>query len=90
MDQLVAVVFQTVGKADIGGAVDQNLIAPGAHAVQGADDAAQNAVFIADVLPGQVRNTVSLCLPADDGIVIFRGRVKIGSMSIVGVETKHK
>ena len=77
VDDLIAVVFQAMGKANVGGAVEEHLVTPGADAVQGADNAAEDAVFIADVLFGKALNAVAGALPADDGIVVFRCWVKI-------------
>ena len=76
MDDVVAVVVEAVGKADVGGAVHQHLVAPGADAVQRADHAAQHAVLVADVLCLQPGDAVALCLPLDDGVIIlFGGRI---------------
>ena len=55
VDDVITVVGQAAGEADVGGAVDQHLVAPGADAVQCADDAAQHAVLVADGLGGQTR-----------------------------------
>ena len=77
VDDLIAVVFQAMGKANVGGAVEEHLVTPGADAVQGAVNAAENPVFIADVLFGKALNAVAGALPADDGIVVFRCWVKI-------------
>ena len=71
VDDLIAVVFQAMGKANVGGAVEEYLVTPGTDTVQGADNAAQNPVFIADVLFGKALNAVAGALPADDGIVVF-------------------
>ena len=58
VDDVIAVVGQAAGEADVGGAVDQNLVAPGADAVQCADDAAQHTVLVTDGLA--VRPVTSL------------------------------
>ena len=77
VDDVITVVGQAVGEADVGGAVHQHLIAPGADAVQRADDAAQNAVLVADGLGGQAGDAVAHRLPADDGVIIFGRRVEV-------------
>ena len=77
VDDVIAVVGQAAGEADVGGAVDQHLVAPGADAVQCADDAAQHTVLVTDGLGGQTRDVVASLLPADDGAVVFGRRVKI-------------
>ena len=84
VDSLVAVVLQAHGKTDVGGAVDQDLVALGADAVQGADHAAQHAVLVADALLGQALHAVALCLPPDDGIEVFIGGVEVAKRGVVG------
>ena len=82
VDDVVAVVFQSVGEANVGGGVEQHIIAPGAEHVQSADHTAQDTVGIADVLGLQAFHTVAELVPADDGIVVFLpgGEVAIGRM----------
>ena len=53
MHNAVAVVFQRIGKTDVGGAVQQHPVAGGGKAGQRRNHTAQNAVFIADAVPGQ-------------------------------------
>ena len=71
VDNVVAVVGQAAGKADVGGGVEQHVVAFGAQHVQGADNAAQHAVFIANALLGQAGDAVALLLPVDDGVVVI-------------------
>ena len=71
MDNVVAIVFQSMGEAHISGRMDQDVITLGAHHIQRADHAAQNAVGVADVLGFQTLHTVALLLPVDNGIVIL-------------------
>ena len=47
VDNMVAVVLQAHGKANVGGGVDQNMIPFGAQYVQSTDDPAQYTVFVA-------------------------------------------
>ena len=75
VNDLVAVACQASGKADVGRAVEQHVVPFGAQNVQRGDHAAQHAVFVADVFALQPGNAVMALLPADNGIVIFRGRV---------------
>ena len=77
VDNVIAVVRQAVGEADIGGAVEQNIVPLGAKHVQCGDHAAQYAVFVADVFRLQAGDAVVVFLPADDGIVVFRRGVKV-------------
>ena len=71
MDDLVAAIGQTVGKAYISRGVDQDFAAPGAEDIHSCDYAAQNAVFVANVSGSQTGDTVAAFLPADDGIEVF-------------------
>ena len=66
-----ACIFQHMCKADIGGAVQQYLLAGCGERLNSRADAAEHAVFVADVLGAQARYTVALFVPADDAVVIF-------------------
>lgn len=79
MHNAVAVVFQRIGKTDVGRAVQQHPVAGGGKAGQSRNHATQNAVFIADAVPGQQRRvgTVAPYMPADDGIVVLVGGFKV-------------
>ena len=77
VDNVIAVVRQAVGKADVGGAVTQHVVPLGAKHVQCGGHAAQYAVFVADVFRLQAGDAVVVFLPADDGIVVFRRGVKV-------------
>ena len=77
VDNVIAIVRQAVGKADVGRAVEQHVVPFGAQNVQRGDHAAQHAVFVADVFALQPGNAVVALLPADNGIVIFCRGVKI-------------
>ena len=86
VDDVVAVVLQAVGKTDVGGGVQQDIVSAGAENVQRADNAAQHAVFIADALLCQAGDAVARFVPADDGSKIFlRGRkIAVGRMPGAG------
>ena len=84
VDNFVAVIFKGVGEADVGGAVDEHLVAPGAEGVQRRDHAAQDAVFVADVLRLKPLNAVSGFVPADDGVKIFRRGLEIAEGGVLG------
>ena len=77
VDNAVAAILQTAGEADVGGRVEENLVSPGADGPQGAENTAQNAVFIADALPGQTGDAVAVLLPADNGFVVFAGWLEV-------------
>ena len=76
-DDVVAAVLQRMGEAHIGRALDQHVVSPGAEHVQRGNHAAQHAVLIADVLLLQPGNPVMGALPADNGVKISLGEIKI-------------
>ena len=73
VDDLVAAVGQALGKANVGGGVDQDPVAPGAEHVQRGDYASQHPVLIADVLRLQAGDPVAVPVPGGDGVVIRLG-----------------
>ena len=77
MNDLVTVVGDAAGKADIGRAVQQHAVAGGRKGGQRADHTAKHAVFIADMFGQHALDIVALLLPADDGVVIFRRGAEI-------------
>ena len=77
VDDAVAVALKALGKADVGGGVEQHAAALGAEYVQGADHTAQNTVFVADVLPLEVRRAVAAPLPVEDGVEVGVGGEKV-------------
>ena len=81
---VVAVVLQRPGKADVGGRVEQHAVPPGAEHVHGADHAAQHAVFVADALSGKAGDVAALLLPADDGVKIFIAGGEIAEGRVLG------
>ena len=64
--------------------MEQHLVSLGAEHVEGADDPAQHAILIADALRGQALYAVLLLLPADDGLIIFLGRIEIAEGRMLG------
>ena len=84
VNDVVAVILQSVGEAHIGRGVDQHIIAPGTHHIQGADHTAQNAVGIADVLALQTFHAVAVALPVDDGVVILITGQEIAVAGVLG------
>ena len=88
---MVAVIFQAVGEANVGGAVQQHIVAPGAEHIQRADHAAQHTVFIADVLRPQAGYAVAGFLPADDAAVVFfrGGKVAVSGMGHTRLHGLH-
>ena len=64
-------IVKRVGKADICRRVDEHLVAGRGERLERGAYAAENAVFVADVLRQQPLNAVSLALPADYRVKIF-------------------
>ena len=83
VNQVVAVVGQGHGEADVGGGMDQHLVAPGADHVQRRDNAPQDAVLIADVLLMKARNAVAGLLPADDALEILLPRGEVAKAGVL-------
>ena len=77
VDDMVAVILKAACKADVGRAQDENVIPLRAVDVQGRYNAAQHAVFIADVLRKKTLHTVLCPLPVDDSLVIRIRRTEI-------------
>ena len=71
VDDVPAVVAEGVGEADVGWCVDEDVVAGGAHDAQSADQAAEDAVFVADAFFCQAFDAVAAGLPADDGVIVF-------------------
>ena len=82
VDDLITVVLNAHGEADVGGAVQQHGITGGGIAGQCRDNTAQNAVFVADALFGQTLDIVAGLMPLDDGVkVCISGlEVTVGGM----------
>ena len=59
------------------------VISPGTHDIKCADDAAQYTIFISDMLWLKICDTMSVLLPADDGIIVFLTVVEITECRVV-------
>ena len=84
VDNAIARGFDRLGKADVGGAVDQHRIARLDICAQGRHDTAQHAVFVADMLRKQALNTVAAALPFDDAIEVLVARIEIAKHGVLG------
>ena len=71
VDGNTARVLEGVGEAHICGRVDKNLLAGSGEGLEHGADAAQHAVFVADVFRQQALHPVAFLLPADDAVEIF-------------------
>lgn len=77
MDDVVAVVDEGTGEADVGRRVHEDVVAFGAEDVQGADNAAEDAVLIADGFRRQALDAVARALPVDDGVKVRVARHEV-------------
>ena len=84
VDDAVAAVIQLFGEADVGGGVDENLVALGANRAQGAEHPAQDAVFIADALLRQAGNAIAVRLPVDNGVKVLRRGLEVAVGGVLG------
>ena len=80
---MISVVFQGIGKADIGRRVDQDLVSAGTHHVQCADNSSQDTVLIADALRCQPLCSVAGLLPADDTVEILFPGLEVAESGMV-------
>ena len=64
--------------------MDEDLIALGADDVQRADHAAQDAVLVADALPGEAGDAVSRLMPFDDGIEVLVPGAVVAEGGVLG------
>ncbi len=83
VDNVIAIIGQANGKADVGRRVNQNAVSFGAKYIQSRDYSAKNAVFIGDVLTGQTGHPIPLFMPADNGIIILVPRLEIAEMRLL-------
>ena len=74
---LVAVVLQAEGEADVGGAVQQHRVAGRRKAAKRCQHAAQHAVLVADARFRQAGDAVAGRMPPDDGSVVLLGGVEV-------------
>ena len=77
VDNAIAHSLDGLGKADVGGTVDQHRIARLDICAQRGHDTAQHAVFVADMLRRQALNAIATALPFDDAVEILGARVKV-------------
>ena len=77
VNDLIAVVLNAHGEADVGGAVQQHGITGGGIAGQCRDNTSQNAVFVADALFGQTLDIVAGLVPLNDGVKVFIGGLEV-------------
>ena len=82
-DDVIAAVFNGTGEADVGGGVDQHIVASGAYGGQGTHEPAQYAVFVADVLLLQPGDAVAALLPADDGVKVLIAGHKVAEQRVL-------
>ena len=68
--------LDAAGKADVGGAVQQDLVARAGERAEGGDHAAEHAVLVADVLRLEAGDAVARLVPADDGLEVLVARSK--------------
>ena len=80
VDRDTAGVGKGMGKAHIGGRMDQNLLTGGGKGADCRADPAQHTVFIADMPLFQSLHTVAPALPVDDGRVILGAGIKVAEV----------
>ena len=84
VDNAIARGFDRLGKADVGGTVDQYRIARLDICAQRRHDTAQHAVFVADMLRRQALNAVATALPFDDAVEVLVTRIEIAKHGMLG------
>ena len=84
VDNAIARGFDRLGKADVGRAVDQHRIARLDIRAQGRHDAAQHAVFVADMLREQALDAITAALPFDDAVEVLVARIEIAKHGMLG------
>ena len=84
MDNTIARGLNGLGKADVGRAVDQHRIARLDIRTQRRHDAAQHAVFVADMFRAQTFDAIAAVLPFDDAIEVLSARVKVAKHGVLG------
>ena len=77
VDNAIARGLDGLGKADVGGTVDQHRIARLDVRAQRRHDTAQYAVFVADMLRRQALDAVATALPFDDAVEVLGARIKV-------------
>ena len=89
MNDIVPAVLKAECKSYISGRMQQNIVTFGAENSQGRENAAQDAVFIADPFSSEVMNSVPDLVPLYDLFVILFSYVKI-SISRVRRSPDHR
>ena len=84
VDNTIARGFDGLGKADVGGAVDQHRIARLNIRTQRRHNTAQHAVFVADMLGRQALNAVATALPFDDAVKVLGTRIEVAEHRVLG------
>lgn len=84
VDNVIARGLNGLGKADVGRAVDQHRIARLDIRAQRRHDAAQHAVFVADMFRAQTFDAIAAVLPFDDAIEVLSARVKVAKHGMLG------
>ena len=80
MDGDAAGIMEGVGKAHIGRGVDEQLFARRGESLERGAQAAQHAVFIANVLRFQSLCAVAGFVPVDDGVVVELRQLEIAEV----------
>ena len=84
VDNTIARGFDRLGKADVGGAVDQHRIARLNIRTQRRHDTAQHAVFVADMFRAQALDAIAAALPFDDAVKVLGARIEIAKHGVLG------
>ena len=84
MDDVVAVVGQSVGETDVGGGVQQHIVALGAEDIHGGYHAAQDGVGVADVLMSHALHAVAVFVPIHNAVQIFLPRHEVTVGGVLG------
>ena len=84
VDNAIARGLDGLGKADVGGAVDQHRIARLDIRAQRRHDTAQHAVFVADMLRRQALDAITAALPSDDAVEVLGTRIEVAKHGVLG------
>lgn len=84
VDNAIARGLDGLGKADVGGTVDQHRIARLDICAQRRHDTAQYAVFVADMLREQAFDAITAGLPFDDAVEVLVARIEIAKHGMLG------
>ena len=84
VDNAIARGFDRLGKADVGGAVDQHRIARLDIRAQRRHNTAQHAVFVTDMFRAQTLDAIAAALPFDDAVRVLGTRIKVAKHGVLG------